>query len=189
MSDLAKTIAELRRLHEEATAGPWDETRCNGEAILGPGLVYVLRDVDPNNAHLIATMRNALPDLLDAAEENIAADDLLDAHDEAHQLRNGHMANLRSRLALADAVVEAAKHRQDALLEHVTRPTPGSKERLAARRQRVREAIDAYDAATSEGAACGFCDGGIRYPADAVHPAVKCARCGGTGRADAGSKS
>lgn len=66
--------AELRRLHEAATPGPWSKR--------GSGVYFhnswpyapVVDDdrIGPENALLIAAARNALPALLDAADERDA---------------------------------------------------------------------------------------------------------------------
>lgn len=60
-------IKNLRDLAERATPGPWRTgPGAHGYAVRGDGyLAGVMRSDD---AELIAAMRNALPELLDAAE-------------------------------------------------------------------------------------------------------------------------
>jgi len=78
MTDLTKTIAELRRLDAEATPGEWVECRDDTDPPSWEHLVEardadgicddVAHNVRGTDAVLIAAMRNALPALLDAAE-------------------------------------------------------------------------------------------------------------------------
>jgi hypothetical protein len=69
-TDLKQTIARLRRLEAEATPGPWSIEE-DWALILNDATETRIATFQPNtgrDAALIATMRNALPDLLDRLE-------------------------------------------------------------------------------------------------------------------------
>jgi hypothetical protein len=91
-----ETLAELRRLHETATPGPWyhdeneDFVYTRDEFGDADGEIRCDTDCDEADAAFIAATRNALPDLLD----------------EIERLR---AENGRLRLAVAKATISAAK--------------------------------------------------------------------------------
>ena len=68
--DLTTRIAELRRLHEAATGGTWFWQPGDHPPYAIWSALTVTAQVDrTDDAHLIVALRNALPELLDAAEE------------------------------------------------------------------------------------------------------------------------
>jgi hypothetical protein len=70
MPDLAATVANLRRLRDEATPGPW---RDRGRGSLGDRILRIKHGgeapIGANESALIVSAVNALPTLLDAVEE------------------------------------------------------------------------------------------------------------------------
>ena len=80
MPDLTPALAELRRLAEAATPGPWDARYGVSWEARVCATTGSLADVNSTaNAELIAAAVNALPGLLDAAAER---DELAGAWDE-----------------------------------------------------------------------------------------------------------
>jgi len=83
VSDLAATVANLRRLLEPAASRPWSEfwptfqVTPTGEHAIIAGNVAIARDVNTQNALLIVAAVNALPTLLDAVERGERAMALL----------------------------------------------------------------------------------------------------------------
>ena len=92
-------LAELRRLHEAATPGPWRTSREDMDSFVGSSdgglesVAYIYRDPADripvigtsyrNDSRLIAAMRNALPALLsiaEAAEAWLERGSTLDTH-------------------------------------------------------------------------------------------------------------
>lgn len=160
-----EVVAELRKLHEAATAAPWIgwTTEIDGDVHHAVGIEQGDRDSMIGAFALLSDrevarlMRNALPDLLDAAEDRDrshiafnAMKGIAEASNESLAVEMRENPRLRSRLSAAERVVGAARCRQEAQEEYVLRPTPGARERLPVARRRVREALTAYDTATSE---------------------------------------
>lgn len=92
-------LAELRRLHEQATPAPWNVGYApNGAHITGPR-TWRTGLYDAKDAALIAAARNAFPALVDIAEAALAY--------EMHPKSADHWTPaemLKERLALREAL-------------------------------------------------------------------------------------
>ena len=93
MSDLTpETLAELRRLLDAATPGPWRDEMMQGKGVTLTAIIAGRPNPDDlrvigstlahNDARVLIAAVNALPALLDAAAER---DELAAAWDEGHQ--------------------------------------------------------------------------------------------------------
>jgi hypothetical protein len=123
MSITLNDIARLRSLHEQATQGPWRQGSGSGPDYMGPrGIIgpppapdhggwCVLLIANLNfeeagaaNIALTAAMRNALPELLDAAEAH------LKAQEDAEWANKFNAAQVRRFIANMDAEEKEANH-------------------------------------------------------------------------------
>lgn len=114
---MTPTIAELRRLHEAATPGPWrvadqgtphrgqiriEENSERGFEVIATTYCGAFDGHGAGNASFIAAARNALPSLLDRAEMLEEAVRLLRAIHAAFPL-DGGVANFLARVTALDA--------------------------------------------------------------------------------------
>ena len=108
MNDLAETpdVAELRRLAEAATPGPWEARYGVSWEARVCATTGSLADVDSTaNAELIAAAVNALPALLDAAAERDALAAKVERVRELpakHPAGGWYMTSMRDVLAALD---------------------------------------------------------------------------------------
>ncbi len=132
--DDAALVAELRRLDGcadpmpwWADSGPWVGTRfgvlrASGESITDGPFREFAPDVDKHNAQLVATMRNALPRLLDLAEEAIrlrgevelAVKQMAEFAERSEDDKNTLRAEIQKLCAVRDALAEERAARREA---------------------------------------------------------------------------
>ena len=118
MDDLRTTLADLRRLHEAATKGPWNadhDEEAFASYVTGRGLPNIAQvsytvvgglteRQQQTTADLIAAMRNALPALLEIADAAVGVDDFMAKYDMSQiQLGPGLKAVLDSLRFALDA--------------------------------------------------------------------------------------